>query len=357
MDGLLRLRFLLCFVFFLLSLSCRWAQEENDTVIPHPVRIVRVESLNMLSRVYTGVVEADEYADLAFKIAGPLIEMNVDAGQMVGKGTVIAVMDALDYRSRYDASRAAYVTARSQLDRDKRLLAMEAVSRQEYEMAQAAYARARSAYLMAENTLNDTRLIAPFRGFIERKYVENYQKVQVGERVVRLVNPDKLSIRFTLPESSVRLSRGETEVRVEFDTYPGEWFGARITEVVDASPDGGGIPVKVVVEDSLFTPERYRVYPGFAARVKLLTDNHVPDSYLLPLSALFEELSADRISVWKFRPEDSVVIRQDVVPEQMFGEDRILIRNGLRPEDWIVVEGGNFLTEGERVRVLPNMYP
>ena len=41
----------------------------------------------------------------------------------------------------------------------------------------------------------------------------------------------------------------------------------------------------------------------------------------------------------------------------MFGEDRILIRNGLKPEDWIVVEGSNFVTEGERVRVLPNVYP
>lgn len=357
MDGLVKLRYLFCFSFLLLSLSCSWLRGKNYAVIPHPVRIVRVENLNLLSRVYTGVVEADEYADLAFKIAGPLVEMNVDAGQTVGKGAVIAVMDPLDYQSRYDANRAAYVTARSQLDRDKRLLSMEAISRQEYEVAQAAYARARSAYLMAENTLNDIRLVAPFRGFIERKYVENYQKVQAGERVVRLVNPDKLSVRFVLPETSARLSRGQMGVRVQFDTYPGEWFEARISEVVDASPDGGGIPVKVVVEDTLFTPNRYKVYPGFSARVKILTDNDMSDSYLVPLSALFEELSSNQISVWKFRPGDSVVIRQSVVPEQMFGEDRILIRNGLKPEDWIVVEGSNFVTEGERVRVLPNVYP
>lgn len=347
----------LCYVFLLSGWSCSWLREEEYAVIPHPVRIVRVENLHALSRVYTGVVEADEYVDLAFKVAGPLVEMNVDAGQAVGKGAVIAVLDALDYRSRYDAARAAYVTARSQLERDERLLEMEAISRQEYELAQATYARARSAYLIAENTLADTRLTAPFRGFIERKYVENYQKVQVGERVVRLVNPDKLSVRFILPETGVRLSRGQRDVRVEFDTYPGEWFEACVSEVVDASPDGGGIPVKVVVRDSLFTPERYVVYPGFSARVKILTENHIPDSQLVPLSALFEELSSERISVWQFNPEDSVVTRRDVEPVQMFGEDRMLLRSGLKPEDWIVVEGSNFLTEGERVRVLPVVYP
>lgn len=357
MDGLLRLRYLLCFIFLLLNLSCSWLRDKNYAAIPHPVRVVRVENLHMLSRVYTGVVEADEYADLAFKISGPLIGMNVDAGQMIEKGAVIAVMDPLDYQSRYDANRAAYVTARSQLERDKRLLAMEAISRQEYEMAQAAYVSARSAYLIAENTLEDTRLLAPFRGFIEQKYVENYQKVQVGEPVVRLVNPDRLSVRFILPEISVRLSRGQMRVRVQFDTYPGEWFEARISEVVDASPDGGGIPMKVVIEDSLFSAGRYKVYPGFSARVKILTDNDISDSYLIPLSALFEELSSNQISVWKFSPKDSIVIRQSVVPEQMFGEDRILVRNGLNPEDWIVVEGINFVTEGEKVRVLPNVFP
>ncbi|MDE5639712.1 MAG: efflux RND transporter periplasmic adaptor subunit, partial [Odoribacter sp.] len=292
-----------------MNYSCSWLRDKTYAVIPHPVRIAQVENLNLLSRVYTGVVEADEYADLAFKISGPLIEMNVDAGQSVRKGTVIAVMDPLDYQSRYDAARAAYVTARSQLERDKRLLSMQAISRQEYETAQAAYVRARSAYLIAENTLNDTRLVAPFPGFIEQKFVENYQKVQAGESVVRLVNPVGLSVRFILPETSVRLIRNQTGVRVQFDTYPDEWFEARVSEVVDASPGGGGIPVKVVVEDSLFSSDRYKVYPGFSARVKVFTENSVPDSYLVPLSALFENLSADGISLWKFRREDSVVVR------------------------------------------------
>lgn len=357
MDGFVKIRFFLCFLFLLLILSCSWLHDKTYPSVPHPVRIARVETLNLLSRVYTGVVVADEYANLAFKISGPLIEMNVEAGQMIRKGTVIAVMDPLDYQSRYDASQAAYVTAGSQLERDKRLLTMEAISQQEFETAQANYVKARSAYLMAKNTLSDTRLTAPFDGFIEQKYVENYQKVQAGEKVVRLVNPVKLSVRFTLPETSVSLSRDKLGVQVQFDTYPGEWFEARVSEIVDASPDGGGIPVKVVISDSLFNYNRYTIYPGFSASVKILVENTVPDSYLIPLSALFDDLEADQISVWKFSAEDSVVMRQSVVAEQMFGEDRILIRNGLKPEDWIVVEGSNFLTERQKVHVLPNIYP
>lgn len=357
MDGCFKIRFSLCLFFSLLIFSCNWTADKNYPSVPRPVRIAKVETLNVLNRVYTGVVEADEYANLAFKISGPLVEMNVDAGQMVRKGMVIAVLDPLDYQSKFDASQAAYITARSQLERDKRLLTMEAISLQEYETAQADYTRARSAFLMAQNTLKNTKLSAPFDGFIEQKYVENYQKVQAGEKVVRLVNPVKLSVRFTLPETSVRLSRDKLGLQVQFDTYPGEWFEARVSEIVDASPDGGGIPVKVVIKDSLFNPERYTIYPGFSARVKILTKNEIPDSYLVPLSALFDDLSTGQISIWKFRPADSLVLRQQVFPERMYGEDRMLIRNGLQPDDWIVTEGTDFLTENERVRVLPNIYP
>lgn len=352
MDGFVKNRFFFCLLFSLMLYSCSWMREKTYSVALHPVRIARVETLNSLDRIYTGVVQAEEYADLAFKIAGPLIEMNADAGQTVRKGALIAVLDPLDYQSKYEANRAAYVTARSQLERDKRLLAVQAISQQEYETAEVNYVRTRSVWLTAKNTLNDTRLVAPFDGFVERKYVENYQKVQAGEPVIRLVNPDHLSVRFTLPEMSAGLLRDTMEVWVEFDTYPGEWFKARLSEVVDASPEGGGIPVKVVVEDSAFHSKANMVYPGFSARVKLQTENRIPGSYLIPLSALFEDLVTNQISVWKFNPGDSVVSRIKVSPEQLFGEDRILIRNGLQPEDCIVVEGSDFLMEGEKVRVI-----
>ena len=332
--------------------SLRRGKKNEYRDILRPVRVRNVGSPGVLDKVYTGVVEAEEFSKLAFKVGGPIVEMNVDAGQTVKKGTVIAALDASDYQLQNDADRAAYVTARSQLERNKRLLAMQAVSQQEYEVSEAGYTQALSTWQASQKRLEDTRLRAPFDGFVEQKYVENYQKVQPGEPVVKLVNPDRLAVWFILPETSVGLTRDRMNVSVEFDIYRGLHFQAKVKEFVDASPGGGGIPVKLLVDDTLFDRRKFPVYPGFSARVHLRTDNRLPDHYAVPLQAVFTDPASNQTSVWLYCASDSTVSRLPVKIGQLFGSDQVLITEGLQAEDVIVIDGVNFVTEGQKVRVL-----
>ena len=111
----------------LLWSGCKGKKDNTYQDIVRPVRVVNVESLGAINKLYTGVVEAEEYSNLAFKLSGPLIAMNVDEGQKVKKGQVVAAVDPLDYRLQFEANKAAYLTAKSQLERNKRLLSMQAI--------------------------------------------------------------------------------------------------------------------------------------------------------------------------------------------------------------------------------------
>lgn len=70
----------------LLWSGCKGKKDNTYQDIVRPVRVVNVESLGAINKLYTGVVEAEEYSNLAFKLSGPLIAMNVDEGQKVKKG-------------------------------------------------------------------------------------------------------------------------------------------------------------------------------------------------------------------------------------------------------------------------------
>ena len=345
----MRLRLCVSGLLILLGVACSWNKKDFQNIL-RPVRTVSVESLRAIDKVYTGVVEADEYSDLAFKVSGPLVAMNVDAGQRIKKGTVVAAIDPLDYELQFEANKAAYVTAASQMERNKNLLSMQAISKQEYEVGEANYMKAKTIYETSRDNLGSTRLTAPFDGFVERKYVENYQKVQPGEPVIRLVNPYKLSVGFILPETSVGLIRLPVRMSVEFDTYKGMWFNARIKEVVDASPDGNGVPVKLAIDDKRFEQGKLTIYPGFSCRINMEVENSAPDNYVVPLSAVFKDLETDEMSVWLFDASTSTVKRQKVAGDQLFGRDQILIRSGLKNEDTIVVAGGDYITEGVKVK-------
>ncbi len=337
-----------------IGISCGGKKENTGQESIRPVRVVKVELLGAMQKMYTGVVQAEEYSKLAFKVSGPLVEMNVDAGQKVKKGTVIAAVDPLDYNLQFEANKAAYVTSKLQMERNKKLLAMQAISKQDYEIAEANYIKAKSAYETSQNTLADTKLRAPFDGFVEQKYVENYQKVQPGESIIKLVNPDKLEVGFILPETNVRLTREKMQVAVEFDTYKGKWFKAKVKEFVDASPDGSGIPVRLAITDKSFNRDVYNIYPGFSCKVILSIDNETGKGYTVPLSAVFKDLKTDETSVWLYHTADETVKRQKVTTEQLLGTDRVLVTEGLEADDIIVVAGVNYIVNGQKVAVIEN---
>ena len=213
-----------------LLVACQQKEEKKEMI--RPVRLVEVQSLNQLEKVYPAVVSADQYSNLAFKKSGPLVEMNVDEGQTVRKGQIVAVMDPKDFALDLQAKKASFLNAQSQMERSKKLLEKNAVSIQEFEMKQATFINAKSAYEIAQSTFEDTKLRAPFDGFIQKKYVENYQRVQSGQQIVCLINPEKLQVQFTIPETNIVYFNAPNSIYVEFDTYKGKYFKAEVKEFV-----------------------------------------------------------------------------------------------------------------------------
>lgn len=191
--------FLFALVTTLFITSCGQKQKGSNTLI-RPVKTAQISSQSVIRKDFSGIVEAVEYVRLAFRVSGQIISLPVVEGQRVKKGQLIAAIDPRDISLQYAADKAAYETAAAQVERNKRLLGRQAISVQEYEISVANYQKAKSTYELSGNNMRDTRLTAPFEGSIEKRLVENYQRVNAGEGVVQLVNTQKLRIKFTVPD-------------------------------------------------------------------------------------------------------------------------------------------------------------
>lgn len=315
---------------------------------PRPVVVVRAESLQTVTRSYTGTVEAEEFSVLAFKVPGRLTSLDVSQGQMVDKGTAIATIDPFDYRLQSEAANAYLNTARSIYERNERLFAQHAVAEQNVEIAQADYVKAGSASSIARSTLDYTRLTAPFSGMVEQKYAENYQEVQVGEPIIKLVNPKLLNVRFVLPETGINLIHIPKKIYVEFSTVPGRRFLAEVKEYIYAS-DGSGIPVTLRIADPDFANHDKDVLPGFSCNVIFEIASTVESSFILPASAVETEGSTNY--VWIVNPQTSTVHRHAV--ELVRSQYRALVSQGINRHDVIVTAGVASLTEGMKVTLAP----
>ena len=76
---------------------------------------------------------------------------------------------------------------------------------------------------------------------------------------------------------------------VEFDTFKGHVFKARLEEYLDISTEGTGIPVSITIDDPSFDRDLYAVKPGFTCSIRFTADVGplVQDSWtIIPLSAV-----------------------------------------------------------------------
>lgn len=335
----------------ILFISCGQKKETKEATV-RPVKTTVVESRSVINKDFSGIVEAVEYVKLAFRVSGQIINLPVIEGEKVKKGQLIAAIDPRDIALQYAATKSAYETATAQVERNKRLLSRQAISVQEYEISLANYQKAKSEYELSANNMRDTKLTAPFDGSIEKRLVENFQRVNSGEGIVQLVNTQKLRIKFTIPDAYLYLLRAkDLRFLVEFDTFKGHVFNAKLEEYLDISTDGTGIPVSITIDDPTFDRDLYAVKPGFTCSIHFSADIGplVQDSWtIIPLSAVFGESDGQNMYVWVV--EDNKAHKRQVTVNAPTGNAQVIVSEGLKPGERIIIAGVHQLVEGATVK-------
>lgn len=327
--------------------------EPQKEVVIRPVKVAPVDMLGYMTKSFSGVVLPDQYSDLAFKVGGPLVKLNVIEGQDVKKGDVIAEIDTFDYLLGYETDKSSYSIAKTQLERAEKLLSKDAISRQEFETTQAKYNTSKAAYENAKDLLESTKLYAPFSGFVLKKYVENYQKVQQGTPIISLVDPMLLEVRFTMPESNMEFFLNDPTITVEFENYKNTYFEAQVKEYVQASTDGSGLPVYLGITDPRFNLDDYNVSVGFTCKVNMTyTNDNLMELVTVPLSAIVTVTNSDVKHVYVYNPTTSRVELRAIKDNTVAGRDLIVVTDGLKIGEMVVTAGCHRLVNGQKVKVL-----
>lgn len=321
----------------------------NDDVKPRYVRATRVSAVDYIDRDFAGMATADDAVNLAFKLSGQVLSVDVAKGDYVKKGELLSRLDPRDVELQVAADLSQFERARAQEERMKRLLSHEAVSQQEYESAYAAFVQARSTYENSQSLLADTRLRAPFAGVVERTYVDTYQRVQSGQTIVRLVNPMSTTVEFTMPEKSLSLlSDSTTRYSVRFDNFPDETFPARLDTYAKTASDASGFPVALKISKA--DSERYGISPGMTCQVTLRVSDSAKHDLAIPLSAVYSPAEGGTYA-WVIT-SDNTVERRRVKLGDIFGRDMVSVLQGLSAGEQIVTAGVYRLQDGQRVKIL-----
>ena len=300
-------------------------------------------------RDFAALSTADDAVNLAFKISGRIVNLPVAKGMHVRRGEVLAELDKRDVELQVEAARATYTEAESRLRRAERLLEHDAISRQEVESLESAVTQAYSAYKNSLDLLNDTRIVAPFDGVVERVYPDTYQRVASGESVVRIVNPVSTTVGFTAPENILNiLDLPTTRYEVRFDAWPEVAFKARIKSFARTSSDALGFPVSLRMEG--VDTAHYDISPGMTCMARVITPESNAEAVKIPMTAIYAPTVGGDY-VWVVDTEGRVHLRSIVLGAPTTNGD-VSVLSGLKHGERVVTAGVYKLSDNEQVRII-----
>jgi RND family efflux transporter MFP subunit len=331
-----------------------------ESVSPRLVRSFTVIPAQSGVAEYTGTIHARTESNLGFRVSGKILEKLVKAGDHVKREDALMRLDPKDLKLAVNVAQAAVEAARALNKRalaDERrlreLVAIKAVSVQEYEQAKSA-ADATTAQLNSavaysaqlENQVGYAVLRAEADGVIMDVPADVGQVVTAGAVVVRLAHDGAREAVIDLPEGNVRLAKSSAVARLYADQ--GQTFPAKLRELsamadpltrtYQARYSLGGVGENAPL--------------GATVTVDLAGDNaNVAEQQCeIPIGALHD--IGTGASVWVINPDTSSVSRRQIEVAKL-GSETALVSKGLKSGELILALGAHLVTEGERVKILP----
>jgi RND family efflux transporter MFP subunit len=293
-----------------------------------------------------GLLTPKDEARLSFKVGGLVESIRVEEGQTVKAGQVLAVLKPTEINASLDQARQATAKAQRDLDRGRALLADGVATQEQVQDLTTTFHVASAAQSSAEFNATHARIVASVDGVVLRKLAEANELVQAGQTVVVLGGANRgWIVRIGLADRDVVRARMGDSARIEFDAWPGQSFGGRISNISSAADTGTGT---FTVEMQLDAGGAHFVQ-GLVAKVALSPQKTVSGK-VVPVQALLEANDKEA-GVFVVDPRTGVVHRVNIQIGRM-SLGLIEVLDGLERSALVVTDGAAFLENGETVRVL-----
>ena len=312
-------------------------------------------------RKFSGLVAAVDSSGLSFQVGGQVKSVEVDIGDRVQKGQVLAALDQETYRLEVNAAEAELVKAKanvvntkSEYERQKRVYEQGAGAKSDLDTAEYNYRAARSAVNyqisrlnLSKRNLRKTTLRSPYEGAIAWRSVNPNEEVKVGQKVFEIDAKGTMEVQLAVPETTIDRIQIDDSATITFSTLPGESAKGRISYIGSAAVKANAFPVKV----ELIDPDE-KVKPGMTAEAKLMIkDKNRKPGYIVPLRALLPATEPNRGYVFVFNPQTSTV-KKTLVHFNGTVDKRAVVGEGLAAGDIIAVAGVSFLADGLKVKLM-----
>lgn len=341
------------FLWLLLVLSlmaCQERQRKNNQ--PPLVRVTKVlSSRGASSSTFPGRVIAAEDITLSFRVSGTICQMPAQPGTFVRKGTLLAEIDPRDYQLQFAATEAEYHQIKYEAERVIHLYQQQSVTQSDYDKAVYGLQQIQAKYAAHRNALADTRLCAPFDGYVQETFFAANETVGQGMPVLSMIGTRLPEVEINVPASEYIRRHDFISFSGTVSSYPNESYPLEVIGISQKANLNQLYTIRLRIKNG----DKQKELPtaGMPIAVTIhYAEREVKGGYI-PLSAIFQHNG--KTNVWLVDTSTLCVAMREVEIEQIDKSGMVLITKGLPDNALVVSAGVHTLFEGETIRFLPEV--
>ena len=251
---------------------------------------IRPEKLENILNI-TGTILPNEAVSLRPEISGLVEKITFKEGEYVKRGTPLLYLNDDELSAQYQRLEYTKKLYESQENRQKQLLAREAISQDEYEIALNQFNTNLSDLRLVEAQLNKTVVRAPFNGVLGLRQVSEGGVISTGEIIANIVNLDPIKIEFSIPEryaNAVKLGS-----QIFFSNEAGDPETQGTVYAYEPTIDPATRTLKLRAQSP---NKESKFLPGMFVRIRYILGTK-EDAFMVPSESIVPELNGYKIFV------------------------------------------------------------
>ena len=290
-----------------------------------------------ITREFPGKLLPAQQSNLAFEIPGKINVINVDIGDAVKKGQILAELDNREATAQLKQAKAKYDLALQILNRYKDLRSEGHISIQDLDNANSEELIAKSQYEFYKVKLEQTKLIAPFDGVIQNRYLDTGSVINGGIPIVEILGSKNVEAHISIPLKFIdKLNIGNF---YDFKIGNKRPKGV-LARLAPMTPGGSDNRLAIFNFDTFFDP-------GSIAELKLSL-NIAGRGTWVPIKSL----SQSEQGIWAiYTVNDKKVVVRDLVEILYFEGEYAFVNGTLNDGDLVVLGGAQKIIEGKSLNI------
>ena len=303
----------------------------------YSIEVLEVKILNSYSitKEFPGKLLPIEQSKLSFEIPGKINKINVDVGDSVIQGQILAKLDNREALAKANQARASYDLSKQVLERFEDLREQGHISIQDLDKAKSDFIIAKSQYEFFKVKLEQTNLVSPFNGVIQNRFLDTGTVINSGIPILEIIDSNYVEAHISVPVIYLEDMQINKEYDFEFD---GEIVKATFTKLAPMSPGGSNSRLAIFKFSEFFNP-------GSIANLQLKISKQAKGTWV-PLKSL----SQSDQGLWTiYTIGNNKTVVRDIVEIVHFEDDYAFVSGTIKSGDLVVLGGASKIIEGKKI--------